>query len=244
MGLDIYVGPVTRYVAGDWQTIVQQAGADQGIPVEVMRLNEPPDAITDVRVVDAVVHEWRSGLLASLETGETWEEDPLGEYKTDKPDWDGYGAVILLAAYDERPDLKPGSSRGLFRGKTERTKPEDFPDSEAFKVASQSPQRYPTLLSGAEWCLPLRLGPRVFRTSAPNGHEMVMGRVPVLLEELRTLNERTLRLADGDLRSARQAGPPELGSSSVESAGAFGLAAMIPLTDFADQRRLTWIMDY
>ena len=30
MGLDVYAGPLTRYLAGDWLTIVQQAGLASG----------------------------------------------------------------------------------------------------------------------------------------------------------------------------------------------------------------------
>ena len=67
VGLDIYAGPVTRYVAGDWLTIVQQAGAARGIPVEVIRPNEPADAIHDASVVEVAVGEWQGRLLQSLD---------------------------------------------------------------------------------------------------------------------------------------------------------------------------------
>ena len=41
MGLDIYVGPLTRYYTDNWKTIVQQAGEDNNIPVTVVRPNQP-----------------------------------------------------------------------------------------------------------------------------------------------------------------------------------------------------------
>lgn len=47
MGLDLYAGPVTRYLAGDWLTILQQMGEANGIDVVVSRPNEPADAVRE-----------------------------------------------------------------------------------------------------------------------------------------------------------------------------------------------------
>src|SRR5678809_1066963 len=51
MGLDVYVGSVTRYHCGDWQTVVQKFGSDTGLDVQVTRHPESPDAITDPTVL-------------------------------------------------------------------------------------------------------------------------------------------------------------------------------------------------
>jgi len=45
MGLDVYVGPLTRYTLGEWLTIVQQAGLDAGQQVEILRANPSPDDV-------------------------------------------------------------------------------------------------------------------------------------------------------------------------------------------------------
>ena len=37
MGLDVYVGSFTRYYAGDWKTVVQRYGREEGLKVEVVR---------------------------------------------------------------------------------------------------------------------------------------------------------------------------------------------------------------
>ena len=139
VGLDIYAGPVTRYVAGDWLTIVQQAGAASGIPVEVIRPNEPADAIHDTSVVEVAVGEWQGRLLQSLDVVGDWADTADAPYSTDKPDWDGYGAVVLLAAGRERPDLAPGTrvGKGLRRSRVPTVMPRQFQDSEAFKAASK-----------------------------------------------------------------------------------------------------------
>lgn len=152
---------------------------------------------------------------------------------------------MLLAAYDEHPTLAPGSivRHGLRRSEIQAVAPRSFPDAAAFKAATQSAKNYPTLLLGAEWCLPLTGGPRIFEAPTPNGTEITMGRVESLLEELNALNQRTLRLNRDDMETARQAGPPQSGAP-VEEVAPFGLSVLIALAEFADPQRVVWIMDY
>jgi hypothetical protein len=245
VGLDIYAGPVSRYVAGDWKTIVQQAGEAAGTPVIVMRHNEPSDRVTDVNEVAKVIATWRQGLIRSLSLNEEWDEDVAGEYYTDKPDWDGYGAVVLMAAYDEQPSLAPGSKvrRLLGSSVVPAVAPRQYSEAQAFKAAAQSPMRYPTLLTGAQWCLPLVGGPTVFRAPSPNGTPLTMGHVSRLAEELALLNQRTLRLSAADMESARRVGPPKPGSS-VDATVPFGFSVLTAVADFAAAHRVAWIMDY
>jgi hypothetical protein len=47
MGLDVYVGPLTRYYRGDWSTIIQQMGAAGGVEVAVARPGQPPGEASD-----------------------------------------------------------------------------------------------------------------------------------------------------------------------------------------------------
>jgi hypothetical protein len=275
VGLDIYAGPVTRYVAGDWLTVVQQAGKAAGIDVRVdrwvlqpgqagppgqdgglnvevdgvaavvRRRSEPSAQMRDVRVVGEIVKAWQGGLLGALGVTTGWREIADAEYATDKPDWDGYGAVVLLAAYDEQPGLAPGSARrdGLRRTVTPGVSPRRFGEAAAFTAAHQVPRRYPTLLRGAEWCLPISDGPLVYRAPAPNGTQIPMGRVDRLVTELQLLNDRILQLSPADLSAARQAGPPEP-AATVEQAAPFGLSIMLALAEFAVTHQVAWIMDY
>lgn len=112
MGLDIYVGPLTRYYLGDWETVVQRHGRESGIPVTIIRKdsenNQSQPKLSAEEVLDIVVR-WRAGLTAGLGSNMTdplnWAESADGEYFTDKPAWDGYGSLALLAAYEEHPQL-------------------------------------------------------------------------------------------------------------------------------------------
>jgi len=108
LGLDVYVGPLTRYYTGDWKLITQQAAEAEGVEFHVIRQNErPPDAITDQGQVLSAVTAWRDALVAAA-GGDLprldWDDSPTREYFTDKPDWDGYWALRLLAARDEFAD--------------------------------------------------------------------------------------------------------------------------------------------
>ena len=66
MGLDVYAGPLSRYYAGDWLTVVQQLGREQGIAVEVRRPAQADEGITDPEQVLERILEWRAGLQRAL----------------------------------------------------------------------------------------------------------------------------------------------------------------------------------
>ena len=108
MGLDIYVGPLSRYYSGQWLTILQQVGIAQGMPVQVIRSQQPRSfwsRITSRFVgrqpahrIDAIV-AWRDDLASrglfhpAIEW--EWPESLDIAYETDKPSVTGWGAVQL-----------------------------------------------------------------------------------------------------------------------------------------------------
>ncbi|MGH3646434.1 MAG: hypothetical protein ACRDTM_04560 [Micromonosporaceae bacterium] len=233
MGLDLYVGPLTRYYLGDWQTITQQLGAQLGYEVSVVRPEpEPEDRVTDPGVVLGAVRDWQEGIGEALGSPLDWSEGPALPYWTDKPDWDGYGAVALLAAYDEHPDLRH-----------EADDPRAFADAPAHQEASAQPERYYSLLGGVEWWLPLSVDPVVIEASPPAGEPLRMASVDRLLSELRLLGERTGILAGHDLEEVRRAGPADDGAP-VEELARFGLAVMLALAEAAAEHRQPLLMDY
>lgn len=244
MGLDVYVGPLTRYTLGDWMTIVQQALGTQGFPVEVMRAEpEPADVITDPVVVTEAVRSWQAGVLAALSCPSAWQDSPEMPYWTDKPDWDGYGGLVLLAAYDERPDLAPPTRQGLFRKAVDADVPRAWHQSHAYQRAASNPDRYPTLLSGVEWWLPIECGPTVFEVPRITGQPTRMGRVDQLVAELQLLTARSGLGAQGALDQVRHDGPPAPGAD-VAAAGRFGLAVMLELALNAQRSGQPLLLDY
>lgn len=241
MGMDVYVGPLSRYRSGDWLTLVQQVGVAAGHQVQVLRTDGGHSVPRDEAL--ASVRTWQGELLEALGLGgEPWREDPDLPYWTDKPDWDGYGGLLLLAAYAERPDLAPGRGGGfLRRGRTDD--PRDLASSPAFVEATKEPRRFPSLLRGAEWWLPLERSRRYFRASTPDGTMLPMGPLTGLLMELRDLGE-AIGLDDRDERAAiRQGGPPEPGAD-VQTCGRFGLSVFLPMAGQAYLEKQPLVLDY
>src|SRR6266436_6378887 len=67
MGLDIYVGSLTRYYAGDWETVVQRHARETGVSVRVVRSNESEDAVTDPQVIRSVLRNTEMWLPADFD---------------------------------------------------------------------------------------------------------------------------------------------------------------------------------
>jgi len=240
MGLDVYVGPLTRYLLGDWLTVVQQLARDSGMQVHVVRAGGDPDEHRSAPdVVRDEMRHWRTTVAPDAD----WPEEVDLPYWTDKPDWDGYGGVVLLAAYDEQPDAPRSSTKGLLRKKEIPDEARSWERSPAYAAAKRHPRRYPSLLGGAEWWLPVSRTEPTFEVERPNGDDVLASTVDQLWSELTTLNERTLRLGPAERATALEEGPPGPGGS-VAAVGRFGLAVFLELCEKAVEHRQPLLLDY
>jgi hypothetical protein len=238
MGLDIYVGPLTRYYVGDWETVVQRYGREQAIPITVVR-PKGQDEETEPRLsateVLEVVTEWRSRLGESLGSNLheplNWSESADGEYFTDKPAWDGYANLVLLAAYDDNPHLLPP-----------RTAVTEFGDDPAWKASTKEGFRskYTTILHPELW-LPGRFA-FVFQAPDVAGKNVWIGSNVTLLEQLRALNESTVR-GNGEQHSQWRRENFDRGDT-FKKASQFGLAMFIELAEKSVLMGLPMKMDY
>ena len=238
MGLDIYVGPLTRYYLGDWETVVQRYGREHGISVNVVRppdqQNEGETKLSADEVLEVVTH-WRSELTASLGANLSeplgWPESAEGEYFTDKPAWDGYGNLALLAAYDEHPNLEPPKIAA-----------KDFGSDAAWKASTAEGfrSRYKNILTLELW-LPSRFS-FVFKAPDVAGKELWIGSSVALLEELRILNDSTVKANREQLIYRRRENfePGE----SFEKASSFGLAMFLELAEKSVLLNSPMKMDY
>ena len=106
MGLDIYAGTLTRYYSHNWKTVVQQWAEENGwgfqkiTPDGGAADNEEEMSPAEVQ---AAVENWRDQILSAIsQPGQPpytpWPEDNEKPYYTDKPDWDAFGAMLLVAA--------------------------------------------------------------------------------------------------------------------------------------------------
>lgn len=112
MGLDIYAGTLSRYYSHNWKTVVQQWAEENGYGFS--RVTPDGEAADEGEApspaeVQEAVENWRDQILAAIaqpgqEPYAPWPEDNERPYYTDKPDWDAFGAMLLVAAchtYDE-----------------------------------------------------------------------------------------------------------------------------------------------
>jgi len=237
MGLDIYVGSLTRYYRRDWETIVQQAGRESGMEVKIIYARESdPDPDLSEDETRAAILDWRAGLTKQLAThlpdGLYWSEESNTPYFTDKPDWSGYGALVLWAAFAEQPQLiRP----------IEAIK--EWEESPALK-ASQAKgfsSKFPSLIKGVELWLPGQFN-FIFTASDASGGETLMGSTGRLQAELIKLNQMTWRASDDDIREWRLAIDPN--TSSFDELARFGYSIFSSLVEEAVKHKLPMKMDY
>jgi hypothetical protein len=236
MGLDIYVGSFTRYYAGDWETVVQQYGREQGDPVEVVRPTAPSDAITDPAQIRAAIVDWRDQVNAAL--GDQiaqpldWDESASAPYFTDKPAWDPFTSLLVWTAYAEHPDLRRPTAFV-----------EDYAADPAYQrsVDPEFKTAYFQLMREIEVWLPCDF-PFTFRANDPAGNTIAFGSSVRLVDQLESLNRRTWNagedaIAQWRLDGAEYQAPLELGAK-------FAFAVLLALARDAVAHRLIMKLDY
>ena len=259
MGLDVYVGPLTRYYAGDWETVIEQYAREHGVDLEVVRPKEDAaandrelqeileefareegyeiqiggtesDAAIDADALSEAVDRWRAALSEAVGLVLAWDESPEAPYYTDKPAWDGYGSLQVLEAYDEhRRDTLP-----------KRAVSEWDKDSTWRTVAAGAAPRYRHLYAPEIWL------PSDFDLPLPAddvaGNPIFVGSSVRLLAELRALNERTYRGSADDLARWRKEGAEADGP--FNNAARFGLAVFVDLAEKSVREHLPMALDY
>lgn len=186
MGLDIYAGTLTRYYAHNWKTTVQQWAEENGYTFQTIT-PDGESAADEEEIspaeVQEIVENWRNQILTAIsgsgqETYTPWPEDNEKPYYTDKPDWDAFGAMLLVAAchtYNE--PVPPVVEKGW-----------DFMEHPVIARLSQDQQRVWSLFRGAVWWIPLS-DSFLFQAPLPTNDTAVIGTVGGLRKELENLNQ-------------------------------------------------------
>jgi hypothetical protein len=234
MGLDVYVGPLTRYHLGDWETIVQQSARREGDEVQVIRSGV--DGTLDPAMVKDIVLNWRERITKAL--GEKlsapldWDENAEGDYFTDKPAWDCYSDLVLWAAYDEQPSfVRPNETVEKWTAD---------PALQASNVKGFN-SRYGQLLKGVELWLPAEFN-FTFRAKDAVGNVINLGSSITLLKQLVELNERTWKATPEEVQRWLEEGAEE--GASLEEGARFGFAVFQFLAEKSAQHKLPMILDY
>ena len=221
MGLDVYVGSLTRYYVDSPADVVERIARHQDITVRNGQDAE--------EVIRAAVVRWREGLSRwlgdRLDGPLDWDESGPAPCFTDKPGWDGYGGTLLLAAHDEHPELPAPAQVSA-----------DWPDDPAYQAASApgAGSRYHQLLTPELW-LPCRFAFTV-RTQDITGEDVELGSSVALLDQLQLLSAR--HRLDG------QPGELALDGHSLSAAAGNGLAVLLRLAERSVINRVPMKLDF
>lgn len=103
MGLDIYVGTLTRYYSGNWKLINQQIAEQEGMSFSIRtpegEYTPPAHNQEEIEEIQNTIEEWQTYLLDSMpkDYKETmWDENMTKGYFTDKPGWDAWEALAIF----------------------------------------------------------------------------------------------------------------------------------------------------
>lgn len=186
MGLDIYAGTLTRYYAHNWKTTVQQWAEANGyvfqrFTPDGQQANEEGE-LTPIEA-QHIVENWRDQILAAITRSEQnpyspWLENNEKPYYTDKPDWDAFGAMLLVAAcrtYNE--PIPPTVEKNW-----------DFMDHPVIARLATDPERIWSLFRGTTWWIPLA-DSFMFQAPLPNDSTAMIGTVGALRKDLERLND-------------------------------------------------------
>ena len=185
MSLDIFVGPLSRYYAGEWQAPAGQASEEKVAPVRL--------GILAWR--DRFTRQFDERGLGRLD----WDETAQAPQFTGRPGWNGLAALILWAAYAEHPAVRPPAYL-----------PEDW-DNDAvllLSTAAGARCRYDQLVRNVEIWLPTAFD---FTLSGEDvaGRRIVFGSAAVLQRQLDDLNGATWKARRKLLEQWRHEAPSD-----------------------------------
>ena len=236
MALDVYVGSLTRYYAGNWESISGRAARERGQPSRIAGPGAASDGVDLDEEIRPAIVAWRAELGRSL--GDRialpldWDESPETPYFTGRPGWEGFGSLVLWAAYAEHPALRRPDSL-----------PEEW-DNDPVLVRSNAASfrsRFSHLVRNVELWLP---GPfdLTFEGEDVDGRRLVMGATAMLRRQLEDLNAATWKAgADVVVRWAREPLPV---NAAFEQSARYGFAVLFDLAQRAVERRLPMKLDH
>ena len=235
MALDVYVGSLTRYYAGEWENVSERLARERGLPYRIA----PPrdaDGTDDPDDIRSAVVTWRSVLSASL--GQRialpldWNEAPEAPYFTRRPGWEGFGSLVLWAAYAEHPAVRRPASL-----------PEEWDNDPVLMRSNDAGfrSRYSHLVRNVELWLP---GPFEFTFEAEDvdGRRLVVGSTATLRRQLEDLNAATWKAGADIVAGWSRESLPE--DAPLEPSARYAFAVLLDLVQRAAEHRLPMKLDY
>lgn len=235
MALDVYVGPLTRYYAGEWENVAERAARERG----GARAEPRSDASAARAARDdmrARVLEWREALRRSLGDRLSlpldWDEATRSHYAVGRPGWDGFGSLVLWAAYAEHPTLRRPPAL-----------PEAWDDDAALIRCNAEGfrSRYSHLVRNVELWLPCDFQ-LTFEGEDLNGRRIVMGSAQMLAQQLAELNAATWKMSAAEVATWGQR--LSAANAPLELQARYAFAVMTGLVRQAVEHRLPMKLDY
>ncbi len=239
MGLDVYVGSLTRYYLQDWESVVQRAAREAGTPIEVVRPEVEEDGeeiVTDPDQIRETVDMWRDAVSQALdehlEDSLEWDESIEAPYFTDKPTWDCYSSLLLWAAYSEHEDLERPTACV-----------DDWNEDPAYQKSAdpEFETDYGALLRGTSTWLPSDFA-FTFVSEDLTGEEACFGSSVQLLQQLFDLNAKTWQADEATIAKWRSAGCSE--NAPLEDGAKFAFSVFYELARQATNHKLVMKLDY
>ncbi len=259
MGLDIYAGTLTRYYSHNWKTAVQQWAEENGYSFNrITSDGEPADNEEELSPdeIQAAVENWRDQILAAIsQPGKPpytlWQEDNEKPYYTDKPDWDAFGAMLLVAAchiYGE--PVPPAVEKDWI-----------FMEHPMIARLAEDQERIWSLFRGAIWWIPIT-DSFMFQAPLPADDTAAIGTVGGLRKELEKLNQLAWQADEDTILSwAETEGYPVEGTVSeagqyskeeipehtqydTQSLAKFAFSMFWRAMRFAEEQQVPILLDY
>jgi hypothetical protein len=231
MGLDVYVGPLSRYYGGDWESV-----GERGTRPRIAASPAATLSVEDRKRAREIVLAWRETLAGSL--GNTvplpldWEESDNAPYFTGRPGWSGFGSLVLWAAYAEHPALRlPGSL------------PEEWDNDPALVRSNVEGfrSRYSHLVRNVELWLPVAFD-FTFEGEGADRRRIVVGSSASLARQLADLNAASWKADTSEVRSWARREPDE--QAPLELRARYAFAVMGDLAGKAIEHRLPMKLDF
>ncbi len=236
MALDVYVGSLARYYAGDWESVGEKSARERGVGYQVGGPHEPGDRQEAAERIRPTVLAWRTALGLSLGSNITlpleWDESSGAPHFTGRPGWDGFGSLVLWAAYSEHSLLHVPASL-----------PEEWDDDPALMRSNAEGfrSRYSHLVRNVELWLPCSF-PFTFEGDDVDGRRIVVGSSTMLQRQLADLNAATWKV--GDAEAADWSRRPPGDDTPLELRARYAFAVLVDLAQKAVDHRLPMKLDY
>jgi hypothetical protein len=233
MALDVYVGGFSRYYAGQWDPPDQRPlDAPQGGGQGVLGPSKPSDPVEWDEVSEAV-DRWcealNSGLGDNLDVPLAWDESSDTPYFTDRLGYEGYGALMVWAAYAEAGSTPP-----------KQLAPDWYEDEVFVKYSKPAnSDTYRAITATGLW-LP---GSFQFSFDFPflTGDDVHITSNLALQEALEMLNSESLKLQPVELDEVLQEGYHQ--GAPLRDLATFGLSVFRSLCSKSEEHGLPIIID-